>query len=379
MTVRLMHLADLHLGVPFTYLGSKAQERAKDLESAFSRALALASEKNVHAVVIAGDLFDSFDPPPELIARVKSLLAKPVQQGIPVVLIPGTHDSHRYAKSVYRREQFPGVDVLMEPGERIRKTVNGHEVFFYGFSGNRRGADPSQVFRRGEEKGIHVALVHGTVGDAAHWTPSTRDFPLTPDELEASGFQYVALGHHHNFREFTRGRVTAVYPGTLEALKFGENGDRYLIIAEISENSVRIEKTPHNRRMISEVSIDLTTGDITTVEELCSVLSEKASADAIIRVTLKGTMDFVLNPREIEAHLADRFFHIEIEDETSVHGSEMALSLASENTVRGIFVRKMLQKIEQSSGEGRAAAELGLRLAMEQFMRADGENQQTGR
>ena len=87
----------------------------------------------------------------------------------------------------------------------------------------------------------------------------------------------------------------------------------------------------------------------------------------------------MLRPREIEARLADRFFHIQVEDETSVYGSEMVRLLAGENTVRGIFVRKMLQKIEQSTREGRAAAELALRLAIEQFMRIDGENQEISR
>ena len=99
MSIRIMHLADLHLGASLSYLGDRAAERARDLESALARALALAAEKDVHAVLIAGDLFDSFNPSGELVATVKAAFAKTTENGVPIILIPGTHDSHRYYSS----------------------------------------------------------------------------------------------------------------------------------------------------------------------------------------------------------------------------------------------------------------------------------------
>ena len=375
MSIRIMHLADLHLGAPLSYLGEKAAQRSKELESALIRALALTKEKDVHAVVIAGDLFDSFDPPPELVARVKAAFRRTAEDGIPVILIPGTHDSHRYARCVYRREEFPGVDILLESGKPLHKSLNGHNLFFYGYSGTgKNNRDPSK-FHKGAEDGIHIALVHGSISGGTHWSASTRDFPLQPDDLQKSGFDYVALGHHHDFREFKYGKLSAVYPGTLEGLKFGEEGERRLLIAEISESGATLERAKHNQRTLSKVHIDLSMSGIESVEDLAKDIEKQADPDTIIKIVLSGTADFIVPINELEARFADSFFHFEIANDTSMIDSELIRSYANEDTVRGIFARTMLKRLENSSEEERPATELAFRLGIEQFMRMSDEDQ----
>ncbi len=362
-----MHLADLHLGVLFSYLGAKAEERSRDLESAFFRALELAVDKNIHAVVIAGDLFDTFNPPTEIVSRVKAAFAKVSGFGIPIILIPGTHDSHRYARCVYARESFPGTDIVTEPGKPMEKSLNGQTVSFYGYSGaGRNQAAPS--FRRSDGDGLHLALVHGSVAEGAHWTPSPRDFALSPKDIEDSGFHYVALGHHHNFRQMRYGATVAVYPGTLEGLKFGEDGDRHLVIAEVDKNGAAIERIRHNRRTVSEIAIDLGRSGIRSADELTRAIAKYADSDTVARIVLSGTADFSLGREVIEAELAERFFHLEIIDETSLCDSEMVRSVVNENTIRGLFVRKLLKEIEESPAEDRPVAELALRLGLQQLM-----------
>lgn len=367
MSIRLLHLADLHLGAPLAYLCEKAEERSQELEAALWRALALVPEKGVHAVLIAGDLFDKFNPPAHLVARVKAELERVAAGGVPIILIPGTHDSHRYTRCVYRHEAFPGVDIMLEPGP-VCKHLNGRQVYFYGYTGTEgRGA-----FRRAPEHGLHIALVHGSVGEQPHWTPGRRDFALREEDLETAGFDYVALGHYHNLREFRRGKTLALYPGTLEGLKFGENGDRYMIIVEVDESGASIEKIRHNRRSILDVEIDLSL--IQREEDLVKAIERHAGPDVIARVTLTGSADFFPKAHEIEARLGGGFFHLEILDRTTLYRSELVRAIMGENTVRGIFARKMLERIENCSGEERAAAELALRLGIEQFIRLNDEN-----
>jgi DNA repair exonuclease SbcCD nuclease subunit len=369
-----MHLADLHLGASLSYLGARAPERRRDLESALARSLGVAAERNVHAILIAGDLFNAHNPPTDLVMRTEAALAKASRGGIPVILIPGTHDSYRYSKCVYRQNEFPGVDVLVDPAKPIMKQLNGQDIYFYGFSGRRDKTDPG--FACGPEDGIHVALVHGPVTEAGHWNPSPRDFPLTPGEIEVSGFNYVALGHHHDFREFRFAGSTAVYPGTLEGLKFGENDERYLIISEIGDDGVTVEKITHNKKTLSEIRIDLATSAIASVEGLASAIEKRSDPKALMRVKFTGAADFLPSIRGIESHLEGCFFHLEILDETSVVGGELIRSIRSEETVRGIFVSKMLERIENSSPTERAAAELALRLGVEQFIQVRDEDNQ---
>jgi DNA repair exonuclease SbcCD nuclease subunit len=375
-----MHLADLHLGAPLSHLGAKAAERSRDLESALFRALEAAPEKGVHAVLVAGDTFDSYDPPPDLVERVRAAFKKTSDGGIPIILIPGTHDSHRYSRSVYKRVEFPGVEILMNHQAPIRKNLNGCDVYFHGFSGGRDKAGDASNFRRGPEQGIHVALVHGPVLEAEHWDSSPRDYALTPKEIETSGFDYIALGHHHNFREFKSDGTIAVYPGTLEGLKFGEEGERYLVVAELAEEAggvrVTIEKSPHNARSLVKIDMDMATSAIGSTEGFYSAIKKKADPDAIARITISGATDFPLDAREAVARIAPMFFHVEIVDRTSMVGGGLINSIKREETVRGIFVRKMLDRIENCQAEERATAELALRLGIEQFIRTSDEDNQ---
>jgi exonuclease SbcD len=374
MSIRLMHLADLHLGAPLSHLGGRAAQRSQDLESALTRALALAPDKGVHAIAIAGDLFNSFNPPPEVVARVKAAFQRTAENGIPIVLITGTHDSHQYSRCVYRHTQFAMADILFDSGEHILKNINGHSVYFYGYSGGRNKSPDSISFRRNEEDGIHIALVHGSVSEGTHWSESSRDFSLLPSEIEESGFDYVALGHHHNFHGFKCGKSLAVYPGTLEGMRFGENGERYLVLADIDEDSVSLEKIKHNQRTLSEIKIDLALAGIESKEELAETIGKHADPDSIMKVVLSGTANFLPAREEIEALLSERFFHLEISDDTTVYESEMISSIAREDTVRGIFTRRMREIIDRTSGEEKETAELALRLGIEQFMRLTYEN-----
>ena len=74
MSIRLLHLADLHLGASFPSLGERGEERARDFLSAFLRAVEYAAgeARPVEFVVIAGDLFDTHDPEEGLVAQVEA-------------------------------------------------------------------------------------------------------------------------------------------------------------------------------------------------------------------------------------------------------------------------------------------------------------------
>src|SRR5438552_10016751 len=65
--LKLLHLADAHLGKPFQMLGAQGAAQRRALEETFVRAVDLAIAKQVHVVLIAGDLFDSPRSSPALV------------------------------------------------------------------------------------------------------------------------------------------------------------------------------------------------------------------------------------------------------------------------------------------------------------------------
>ena len=69
--LRIVHIADCHLDAPCASLdaGVRARVRAAERE-AFARVCALAGEREAHALVIAGDVFERSDVGPAALHHV---------------------------------------------------------------------------------------------------------------------------------------------------------------------------------------------------------------------------------------------------------------------------------------------------------------------
>lgn len=371
--VRFIHLADVHLGARPAYLGERAEERARDFEAAFKRAIDFACDvaNKIDLVLIAGDLFDTHNPAERLVALVEAQFQKIADAGKRTVLIAGTHDSYRYPDCVYRLRTFPGMELLTDPN--IDKphtiTVRNEPVYVYGMSWDpRTSRPPYDAFRRQDLPGIHIALLHGSVKGNPEWELESRDVPLSLEQLGKSGMHYVALGHYHNFREERAGDVRVVYPGTLEGRKFGENGPRYLVVVTIEGDSVGVEKVGFNQRTLEEERIDFALQNIQTPEDLIHEIEGRAHPNLILRLVLDGQSEFSINGEVIRERMRDKLFHLEIDDQTTAFGSARIRRFEEERTIRGLFVRRMQEQIRSASDEERPLYEHALKIGLEQFL-----------
>lgn len=89
MGVRILHTADWHLGKRLDSI-SRMQEQIQVLNEICD----LADAQNVDLVLIAGDLFDTFNPPVEAVELFYKTLRRLAKDGKrPVIAIAGNHDS----------------------------------------------------------------------------------------------------------------------------------------------------------------------------------------------------------------------------------------------------------------------------------------------
>lgn len=374
MSVRILHLADLHLGASFPTMGERGAERSRDLLAAFLRAAELGAgeERPVDLVVVAGDLFDTHDPDSGLVYQVEAAFEKLHKAGVPVFLVPGTHDAYSYRRSVYRRLRLPEgshlfAQPVLTPGPRLE--IRGESVQVYGIAYDPSVSQrPLAEFRPVGEADYHVGILHAALQDSPTWKIRPSDLPITRTEIAASGLHYLALGHYHNFAEVREGGSVAVYPGTLEGRKFGENGQRYLVTATLSRQAVSIERTPWNARTLAETDVDLLAAEIQEERQLEERIAAFAGDREIVRVRLTGPAPFVFDAERLTQRLAPTFFHLELDDRSYVVNQALLERFRDEATVRGIFVRRMLERIEGASGpRERETATLALRIGLAEF------------
>jgi DNA repair exonuclease SbcCD nuclease subunit len=227
---------------------------------------------------------------------------------------------------------------------------------------------PLSEFARSGVSDYHVAILHGALQDNPRWKIRPSDLPIDRPEIAASGLDYLALGHYHAFSEVREGGTVAVYPGTLEGRRFGEEGPRHLLIATLSQGTVTLDRRPWNTRTLSQVTIDFTGGAIHDEKRLLERISAFAGDREIVRAILTGAADFAFEADRIRSAIRDRFFHLELEDRTYLMDTALLERYRDEATIRGAFVRRTLSRLAQASTtEEKETVTLALRLGLAEF------------
>ena len=377
--IKFLHLADLHLGASPIYLGDLAQERSKDYLNAFQRAVDYAIEpgNGINAVLIVGDFFDVPNPSQEIIRFTTTQLKRLEEVKIPVIVTPGNHDAFGAPESIYRTSSINDLLNIIESPQVeyfMPFVFNGETVHFYGMAWDVQSKPPFDTFQRQSEDGYHIVLIHGTLQGGLCTESHSREVPLELDHLAKSGMDYIALGHIHKFQQKTIGKSLVVYPGTLESRRFtpGEEGNRYFIVVTLDRKKVPLlEQLKWNRKTFQVEKLDLDHEIVETEEELANLIKTKyGSHDKLLRLELTGNPSFVISQDSLATRLSGDFYWLEIQDNSNVFDNVFTETWAREETIRGLFVRKLKQKLDGAElKEEKQALELALKLAIQVFQK----------
>ncbi len=281
--IKILHTSDWHLGKKTDWF-SRYDEQADVLQEICE----IADEESVHAVIIAGDLFDGFNPPTEAVELFFRILKKLSNDGKrAVIAIAGNHDSpdRIEAPDPLAREcgiifaGYPGTIVpkfRLESGLEITRSLEGFielkipdvkeplRVILTPYANEYRlktylDKDESEDELRKllsekwnniavdncDENGVNILVSH------LFFMKENGPKPEEPEEekpiLHIGGAQaiwsnnlpgnmaYVALGHLHRQQLIDELPCPVIYSGSPLAYSFSEaDQKKFVMIAEMS-------------------------------------------------------------------------------------------------------------------------------------------------
>lgn len=359
--IRLLHLADVHLGKTFKLLGRRGAEQRRALQAALSRAVDLAIEQNVAAVLIAGDLFDSPRASETLVRFVGQQLQKLDNAGIATFLIAGNHDAGEDGR-VDPAAQLAGAGSrlhLVGPEPEVH-TLAEHELTVVA-----RSALPGQPRHPLTDWPTHrptryvVGIAHGSTYRAGQ---VEGPHVIHPQVIKDLKLDYLALGDWHSAFEVVPPPAAAWYAGAPEWLGFDQPGSGQVLLIELeSPGAARVQAVQVGQRRSVRREYDAAQVDEAALR---AALTESADPALVYEAVLTGLMPLhrTINAEALEQELAEKFFRLRILNKSRVWLDQDQLEAFPPETVLGRFVRVMRDRIAAAPVEERPVLEEALQV-----------------
>ncbi len=327
--MRILHTADWHLGKRLDFYSRLEEQR-----EVLAEICAIADREDVDIVIVAGDLFDTFNPPVEATELLYKTLKQLSKNGKrPVIAIAGNHDSPDRIDSPDPLARECGILFFGYPHQETRPLLveNGFEILrsdkgfvelklpkyyypiriistpfaneirlkqFLGFedksaklyeSLKQSWSDLAQQYC--DSYGVNVLTSHlymlkrgGEVLEEPEGEKPLRlgYADLVYSDAIPSQIQYTALGHLHRFHEIGQGNAPVVYPSSPLCYSFSEAGQKKQVVI--------VDMEPKGNAQYRTVALEkgkpLYRKRFTAIDE--AILWLQANQNALVELTLES-------------------------------------------------------------------------------------------
>lgn len=405
--MRFIHMADIHFDSPFTVLTDKRDfgtKRRLEQREAFRKAIEYISKEEIPYLFIAGDLYDQNYIKESTIEFINNLF-----KTIPntkIFISPGNHDP--FLKNSFYNTFNWNENVTIFNDEIKRIELEDIDIYGYGFSDFYCSNSKVEEIEIKNKEKINILLVHGALDSSK--AIDVQYNPISTNKLKEIGFDYIALGHIHKKTE--ENKYNFIYPGSMISFGFDELGEHGMLDIKIEKNNLENKKIINNlnnikeeiienklnknnylnnserniendfnnlennylnnknkikinfikldNRIFEEKNIDIS--EINSEEELIEKLNQvEENEHTFLKIILIGKRNIEINKKEICKLITnENILKVEDRTETKYDFDQ----LATQNNLKGIFVKKMLQKLKEENcnpDEIKTAIEIGLK------------------
>ncbi|KWE71863.1 metallophosphoesterase [Burkholderia ubonensis] len=291
--MKFIHAADIHLDSPLHGLSAYPDAPAAQLRNASRDALRQlvdrAIEEEVAFLVIAGDLYDGDWKDHNTGIFFGQQMGRLRKAGIRAFVLWGNHDAE---SEMTKKLTLPdNVTVFSHRKPEVHR-LPAFNVALHGQSFKDKAVVENLAIGYPEPVPgcYNIGVLHTALeGYTAHASYA----PCTLAELHAKGYDYWALGHVHEFQQWS-GPSTIVFPGNLQGRHIRETGRRGAVLVTVEGGATRVERLYLDVLRWEAVAVDA--ADCVTIADLARKIGQSLEAlltvdghvPRAVRVTVTG-------------------------------------------------------------------------------------------
>lgn len=365
--MRLLHFADLHIGItnysridPETGLESRLLDFLNTLDFIVDTAI----KEKVDAVLFAGDAYKTRDPSPTQQRGFGQRLKKLSKNNIPVVLTVGNHDtpnveSKANTLDIYSALEIDNIYVSRKVEFLIIPTKSGKlQVITLPWlhKEDYKTIGEKLVSMYGQIKSDMptVLVSHAEVEGASYGSEKAlalaNDVTIPLSLLTDRRLSYVALGHIHKHQKLAKNPLV-VYSGSPERVDFGEEKEeKGFCLVTIKNGQSDYDFISTNARQFLTITIDLQALDPDPTATILNAIKKQALDDKIVRVIINIPADLdkeiaidKVKKALLTTHCVARISrNIERKDRPKIDGTEEIERLTPIEALRKYFEAKKI-------------------------------------
>jgi exonuclease SbcD len=379
--IKLLHLADLHIGMENhgrVDPASGLHTRLNDYLARLDEAIEIGLEASVDIVLIAGDIYKSRMPNPTHQREFARRLNHMRRAGLPVVILTGNHDISPTAGRAHSIEIFDtltveGVTIADRPRLHVIETragplqlialpwVTRHALLTKEELRLASFLELEAMLLQRVDNFLHVSAdqldpsmptvltIHGTIDGATVGAERQvmlgRDLVLPRSMVALPGVDYVALGHIHKHQSHGE-HPPIVYPGSIHRIDIGDDHeDKGCVLVELEKGNTRWYFRKLAARPFVTVSVDVRNSPEPQAR-VAAAIEKRDLRDAVVRVKVDASAEqaAVLRTDEIRRQLEEAgvfdIAAIAIEVERAARGR---LGDAGQDLLEGLTPRRALE------------------------------------
>ena len=343
-SVKIIHTSDLHLDSRLSNFSlDKSKIRRQELKSSFENALEVCGKADI--VLMCGDVFDNANYQKGTVKFLLQIFEK--YKETVFFVCGGNHDWYNSPAMQTLRSELPD-NVVMFSDKAEYMELDDIKVRVYGMSFAEKYCYVPMMseFEVIDDEYINILMLHGELTAPG---AESKYNPVQLSDIELSGFDYVALGHTHDFSGIKRlGKTAYAYCGTHEGHGFDECGAKGVICGTVSKGSCNLGLLETCLRQYADISIDVS--HTHTIEDIISLVkAQVVDSKNIYRITLTGTLsDSIILDTDVISVGIDAFY-LDIEDKTRRNYN--LDELAKRQNLMGYVARTVLGELSSCADE----------------------------